>query len=152
MEEDSFGLNSGSDLKKKIAEITNRMEKQALVIWASDCAEHVLSFFEEKFPNDDRPRKAIEAARAWVNGEMSIGEARSVAFAAHAAARDARDADEDIACAVARSAGHAAATVHVASHAVHVANYAAKISPEERDWQYEKLLDFKRNIQEKSSH
>ena len=139
MNEDSFGLNSESELKKKIAEITKGMEKQALVIWASDCAEHVLSFFEEKFPNDDRPRKAIEVARAWVNGEMSVGEARSAAFAAHAAARDARDAGEDLACEVARATGHAAATAHVAGHAVAAANYAAKDDSNERVWQYEKL-------------
>ncbi len=146
MEEDSFDYNSDSDLKKKIAEITNRIEEQALAIWASDCVEHVLSYFEEKFPNDDRPRKAVEAARAWVSGELSAGEARSAAFAAHAAARDARDAEEDIACAVARSAGHAAATAHVAGHAVSAADYAAKVNSKERIWQHKKLLELKDDV------
>jgi hypothetical protein len=34
-----------------------------LAIWAADCAEHVLDFFEQKHPKDDRPRKAVEGAR-----------------------------------------------------------------------------------------
>ncbi len=105
------------------------MNQRVLAIWVSNCAEHVLSYFEEKYPNDDRPRKAVEAAREWVKGKLSVGEARSAAFAAHIAARDA---DEAVVCAVARAAGHAAATVHVASHAVYAANYAAKANPKER--------------------
>ena len=33
--------------------------------WAADCAQHVLHLFEEERPDDDRPRIAIEQARAW---------------------------------------------------------------------------------------
>ncbi len=137
----NFDNEIDTDIIKKISEITSKINQRVLAIWASDCVEHVLSYFEEKYPNDDRPRKAVEAARAWVNGEISVGEARSAAFAAHAAARDARAAEEDIASAVARAAGHAAATAHVANHAVHAANYAVKANPKERVWQYEKLLE-----------
>ena len=86
-----------------------------------DRAERVLPYFEEKYPNDDRPRKAVEAARAWVRGEISLSDVRAAAFAAHAAARDASHAS---ARAAARAAGHAAATAQVTRHAPHAANYA----------------------------
>ena len=33
-----------------------------LALWAADCAQHVLHYFEEIQPNDDRPRRAIELA------------------------------------------------------------------------------------------
>ena len=78
-----------SDIKKDIAELTNKIDHKTLTIWATDCAEHVLSYFEEKYPRDNRPRKAVEAGCAWVRGEISVNEARSTAFAAHDAARDA---------------------------------------------------------------
>lgn len=123
---------------KKIAELAKKLDKRILAIWATDCAEHVLYYFEKKYPKDDRPRKAIEAGRAWARGEIPVGEARSAALAAHAAARDAK---ESVARAVARSAGHAAGTAHVAGHAVHAANYAAEASANERDWQYLHLLE-----------
>ena len=35
-----------------------------LALWAADCAEHVLPFFEQERPSDDRPRQAIDLARA----------------------------------------------------------------------------------------
>ena len=48
-----------------------------LVGWAADCAEHVLPLFTAKYPEDDRPRRAIEVARAWSRGEATVGEARA---------------------------------------------------------------------------
>jgi hypothetical protein len=96
----------------------------SLALWAAECAERVLPRFEEKRPKDGRPRRAIEAARAWTRGEMAISEVRASAFAAHAAARAAVYAPA--ACAAARAAGHAAATAHVPTHAAHAVAYAAK--------------------------
>nr|WP_240908621.1 hypothetical protein [Paenibacillus timonensis] len=102
---------------------------------------------------DLRPRKAIQAARAWVRGEVSMAAARAAAFAAHNAAREASHAS---ASAAARAAGHAAATAHVAEHAPHSATYAAKAlalaaddadtakarTELERQWQLRRLLDY----------
>jgi hypothetical protein len=43
-----------------------------LALWAADCAEHVLHFFEVVKPSDNRPREAIGLTRAWVNGEITM--------------------------------------------------------------------------------
>lgn len=51
----------------------------SLALWAADCAGRVLSYFEEKYPEDDRPRNAIEAGRAWARGELKVSETRVVA-------------------------------------------------------------------------
>jgi hypothetical protein len=132
---------------KRLGEQDHRL----LVLWAADCAEHVLPYFEEKYPKDDRPRKAIEAARAWTRGEIRVGQARAAALATHAAARDAGD---DAARAAARAAGHAAATAHVAGHARGAASYAVKAvktttgsdATTESDWQYERLAEHLRPV------
>jgi hypothetical protein len=102
-------------------------DRRAQAAWAADCAERVLPYFEKAFPDDDRPRKAVEAARAWARGEIRVSEARTAALAAHAAARDAAAAGQLAACAAARAAGHAAATAHVASHARGVMYYVEKV-------------------------
>lgn len=100
----------------------DKEDHRSLALWAADCAEHVLPCFEEEYPQDIRPRNAVEAARAWARGEIAMREARAAAVAAHAAARDATAA---AARAAARAAGHAAATAHMATHAPHAATYAA---------------------------
>ena len=128
----------------------DKQDHRLLVLWAADCAEHVLPYFEKEYPEDDRPRKAIEAARAWVcDGEpMRMGEIRAAALAAHAAARKA---DSPAARAAARAAGQAVATVHVAGHAPHAAEYAVAAAEAanvagEHEWQYRHLPEHLRPV------
>ena len=57
--------------------------------FAADCAEEVLYLFERERPGDDRPRKAIEAARAFARGEITDAARAAAGAAARAAAGDA---------------------------------------------------------------
>ena len=93
-----------------------------LALWAAACAEHVLHHFESARPSDMRPRQAIERARAWVRGEITMSQARTAAGMAQAAARELSGA----ARAAAYAAGQAAAVAHVAAHELGAAAYAIK--------------------------
>ena len=53
---------------------------------AIDCADFVLPIFEEKYPEDQRPRKAIEAAKEVVKGNAAYAAAAAAADAAAATA------------------------------------------------------------------
>jgi len=124
--------------------------------WAAECAGHVLRLFAAAHPDDERPRLAVEAARAWSRGEISAGEARAAAGAAHAAAREApANGPRE----VARAAGHAAATAHMADHAPAAALYAvravvraappreaAAAGDREERWQTERLPEAVRDV------
>jgi Imm-5 like putative immunity protein len=93
-----------------------------LAVWAADCAEHVLPYFEQARPGDDRPRRAIEQGRAWARGEVKMTQARMAAFAANAAAREVSGAARE----AAHAAGQAGAVGHVAAHELGAAAYAIK--------------------------
>ena len=88
-------------------------------------AERVLPIFEKDRPNDDRPRKAIQAVRAWAEGKRGLGmaEVRKLTLDSHAAARAAKT---DAARFAARAAGQAVATWHVPTHAMAVPGYVQK--------------------------
>lgn len=93
-----------------------------LALWAADCAEHVLHFFTEVKPDDERPQQAITLARAWTRGEASMTESRTAAGHANAAARDLRGAARFAAYAAAQ----AAAVAHVPAHELGAAAYAIR--------------------------
>ena len=93
-----------------------------LAIWAADCAQHVLHLFEEMRPNDDRPRRAIELARSWARGEITMTQSRAAGGHAMAAARMLNGAARHAAYA----AGQAAVVAHVAAHELGAAAYAIK--------------------------
>jgi hypothetical protein len=97
-------------------------DHRRLALWAAACAEHVLPLFEAARPEDPRPRQAIELARAWVRGEVTMTQSRAAAGHANAAARDLRGAARFAAYAAAQ----AAAVAHVAAHELGAAAYAIK--------------------------
>ena len=112
-----------------------------LIIWACDCAEHVLYLFGEK--KDDRLKDAVQVAKEWKQGNASVGDARKASVGAHAVARDSSNLT---AIAVARSVGYAVATAHMADHSLGAAWYALKAVKNagksidaERNWQNEQL-------------
>jgi hypothetical protein len=129
----------------------NADDHKALALWAADCAEHVLPFFEEKYPDDTRPREAIRILREWViTGKFSMPVIRGASLAAHAAAREVQEEDHAARFA-ARAAGQAVATAHVHTHALGPVLYAYKVIAaahppdikaavaEEHDWQFQRL-------------
>ncbi len=96
-----------------------------LAVWAADCAERVLPLFESEYPEDKRPRQAIETLRKWVRTSVfQMAEIRGTSLAAHAAARQTEP--KSAACYTARSAGQAVATAHVPQHSFGAAYYALK--------------------------
>ncbi len=138
---------------ESIAGLVGKTDHKTLAIWAVDCAERVLPYFEEKYPEDNRPRKAIEAIRKWIRtGIFKMQDIRKASLDAHAAAREV--GEDNAARSAARSAGQAVATAHVPAHSIGAANYAlqaiyraaspsdaaAKVT-RERNWQLQRLLD-----------
>jgi hypothetical protein len=97
-------------------------DHRLLGLWAAACAERVLDQFESARPADPRPRQAIEQARAWSLGEITMSQARTAGGHAMAAARDLRGAARHAAYA----AGQAAVVAHVAAHELGAAAYAIK--------------------------
>lgn len=116
--------------------------------WALECAEHVLPIFEDRQPDDGRPRHAIEVGRAWIRGEVPMREAHREAFTANAAGRGMPDPVKFAALA----AGQAVAVAHVAAHDLGASAYAIRAAgacvpseeaalarAKEREWQRTQL-------------
>ena len=126
-----------------------------LALWAATCAAHVLPFFEAAQPGDPRPRQAIEHARAWVGGQVTMTQARVAGGHAMGAARDLRGAARHAAYA----AGQAGVVAHVAAHELGAAAYAIKAARAavlvveadaagrlECQWQHDQLPDAIREL------
>jgi hypothetical protein len=137
-----------------LAELVRTSDHKTLAIWARDCAERVLPYFAEPYPDDPRPRNAIAALQAWIDtGVFRMVVIRAASLTAHAAAREV--GADNAARSAARAAGQAVATAHVRTHSLAAANYAlqaiyratdaadAAAVAQERAWQYQHLLDLR---------
>ena len=97
-------LSKGINCLDMIPEDKRQATSDIIHEFACWSAEQVLDIYEKKYPEDDRPRQAIEAKRKWLKGEITdkklkaaADAAWAAAWAASAAAWAARDAAGDAA-------------------------------------------------------
>jgi hypothetical protein len=125
------------------------LNKKDRRLFACDCAEHVLPIYEKYYPDDSRPREAIETMRRYARGEATKEELEIANNAAYAAANAVAD-DADDAWAAANSAADAAANnaasaaanaAWAAADAADAADAAARAAARdaEREWQLERV-------------
>ena len=140
---------------EEMLELVSKTNHKTVALWAIDCAERVMPYFEEKYPQDHRPRIAIETLQAWIHtGLFTMAVIRKASLDSHAAAREV--GEDNPARSVARAAGQAVATAHVPTHAIGGAMYALQAIhratnssdadaavAKERNWQYKRLLDLR---------
>ena len=124
-----------------------------LRLFVADCAERVLLIWEKKYPDDDRPHRAIRAARAFAKGKISFKK-MSVAYRAayRAAYSAAYSAADSVAYRAAYRAAYSAAysaavsatdsafvsgTYSVTYSVAYMAVYSA-----ERKWQLKRLKEY----------
>jgi hypothetical protein len=133
------GYEEASDIDEKtrlqwgnwlIARLLPRRDRVRYAVYA---AGQVISIFEAEFPDDKRPKTAIEAAKKWLEGEATgrdaadaADAARAAAYAAYAAAC-AADAAYAAACA-ARAAACAARAAACAADAADAAEYNSMLA------------------------
>jgi len=136
--------------------LMSKTNQKTLAIWAIDCAERVLHYFEEKYPEDPRPKKALKILQEWIDtGKFSMKVIRKASLDAHAAAREV--GEDSPARAAARATGQAVATAHAKTHSYGAAIYAQQAihratkpseagttAASERDWQFNHLLELEK--------
>jgi hypothetical protein len=152
MKKSKFSLAQHKD---EFVELVNKTDQKTLAVWAIDCAERVLPYFEEQYPEDQRPRNAIETLQTWIDtGVFKMAVIRQASLASHAAAREV--GEDNAARSAARAAGQAVATAHVPIHSIGAAIYALQAVhrvtsaaegdtavAQEQNWQYQQLLELR---------
>jgi len=112
-----------------------------LIRWAGECSERVLFLIGNEI--NKRLLYALDVAKQWENDAIPTGIAIKASLGAHAVAREA---ENPVYKAIARSIGQTVATAHMADHSLGGAFYALKAVKlakkdikKEREWQIQKL-------------
>jgi len=113
-------------------------------LFACDCAERVISIFEREYPNDNKPRNAIEVARKFANGEATHEELKVAWTTARLAASSAARSTT-MASSAARSAVEAAARSAVEAALKSAAWAWDAVGAGEEEWQQKRFLQLLNN-------
>lgn len=104
-----------SECLQELIRLIQLQNHRTLVMWALDCAKVPLKEFEEKYPNERRPRICLELCEAWARGRIKMPIAKRAILDSHAVAKEIDDSEYGALC---HAIGHAGAAVHVETHAL----------------------------------
>lgn len=143
----------------RLVEIIKISDQKILAVWAIECVERYMHLLEDNYPNEHRPRVALNILKQWIDGDIKMWDARKFTYPALACARELETNDK-VACQIARACSHALATCHVKTHSEGSAMYVISalyhlnkdnrnvevILNAERDWQIEHLKELIKNM------
>ncbi|MGE5455952.1 MAG: putative immunity protein [Ignavibacteriales bacterium] len=129
----------------ELMRLIETQSKETIAKWCMDYAENfILPIYKKYFPNDNRPKMALDASRDWFNGLKKLPEVKDVILnSCHQAAREAED--NPAAQAAARTIGQASACFHTPTHSMGLAFYGGaavaydKLGLEATDEEYAKV-------------
>lgn len=104
-----------SECLQELIQLIQIQTHRTLVMWALDCAKIPLMEFEEKYPEEKRPRICLDLCEDWARGKIKMDQAKRAILASHAVAKEINDSQYEAFC---HAIGHAGATVHVETHAL----------------------------------
>ena len=119
-----FKLTTTKELSCPDWYIDDKKRRRVQVQFAVLCAESVLHIYENQYPDDNRPRKAIETAQNYLKKPSNA--AAYAAKAANAAAYAAKAAYEAAKATKAAYEAYEAYAAKAAAYAAYAAAYAAK--------------------------
>lgn len=150
-------FNRESDCLQPLLALIEKQKHRTLVLWALEYAAELTEKFEQKYPDESRPRKAVDICKAWSQGDLKMPIAKKAIHAAHNTATEI--SDDIIYCSIVRAIGQAVATVHVETHAIGGVFYALTALVYENNQEdsqevitkecarlYERLLYWEKNI------
>ena len=108
-------FSKSSEYIQDLIMLFETQSRRVMALWAFEFASESITKLEEKYPEEKRPREALEAAKDWASGKIKMRFAQRKILDCHAFAKEIED-KEDIA--ICHSIGQACAVVHTAGHAI----------------------------------
>jgi len=121
-----------SECLQELIRLIELQNHRTLVLWVFDClgawfpsdssvpGTNILAAFEAKYPQETRPRRAVELGVAWARGTIKMQAAKKAILEAHAVAKELEDKE---AIALVHAIGQGVSTVHVGTHALGLVVY-----------------------------
>lgn len=95
--------------------VLEREDRRVVALWAFGFAAESVAALEACYPNELRPRRALEAAQAWAAGVIKMREAQRHILNCHAAAKELTRRSDVAVC---HAVGQACSVVHTTRHAI----------------------------------
>ncbi|MDR2783904.1 MAG: hypothetical protein LBB48_08730 [Treponema sp.] len=76
------------DYLQDLIALIKKQNHKTMALWAFEFAEETIEKLKKKYPNEDRPRKALEVTKLWASGKVKMPTAKQEILKCHAFAKE----------------------------------------------------------------
>lgn len=105
---------------QELVQLMRRQKRRTLVLWGFECGRGTLEMFENRYPDELRPRKAFDTCEQWAQGSVKMAEAKQAILDCHAVCKGIED---EYSIALCHAIGQGLSTIHAKGHALGLAFY-----------------------------
>lgn len=104
-----------AEFLEELQDLLAHQERRVVTLWALDFADESAKRLHALYPQDARPQEAVDAARSWAAGLITMQSARQKILACHAFAKELNSPEDIAHC---HAVGQACSVVHTVKHAL----------------------------------
>ena len=108
-------FSKDSLLLDELCQLIAQANRRVRVLWALELAKETAQVLAEKYPEDFRPKEAVEAATIWAKGQIKMPIAKQAILNCHAMAKELTNPADIARC---HAVGQACSVVHTTGHAL----------------------------------
>ena len=81
-------FSKDSECFNELKFLIEQQNHRAMALWALELSEETVRVLEEKYPEEIRPKEALNASKLWAFGEIRMREAQRKILDCHAFAKE----------------------------------------------------------------
>ena len=89
--------------------------RKALVLWALECGEDTARVIKKRYPQEERPQRALALSLQWARGKIKMPIAKKAILEVHQAAKETEEMEY---AARYHAVGQACSVIHTGGHAM----------------------------------
>lgn len=105
---------------QELVQLMSTQKRRTLVLWVFECGRETLEMFEDRYPDELRPRKAFDICEQWAQGNVKMPEAKQAILDCHGVCKEIED---EYSIALCHAIGQGLSTIHAKGHALGLAFY-----------------------------
>ena len=108
-------FSKNSEFLQDLLELLQEQNHRVIALWAFDLASETIAKLAKKYPDEMRPKEALDAVKDWSSSKIKMKEAKKKILSCHAFAKEIENKEDIAMC---HAVGQACGVVHTVTHAI----------------------------------
>ena len=105
---------------QELLALLRQQNHRTIVLWAFECVNDPVKLLKERYPDEERPQKAVDLCKEWAKGNIKMPIAKKAILGVHGLAKEFNNPIDIALC---HAIGQGCSSIHVKTHTIGLVFY-----------------------------